>query len=80
MCWSARYFGVSAKKCTGFSVDRLSYTQQSINVSRYDIINKSCSSYYIAKRHELKQVKEVTIYNNLHSIKSSLYTYFYSIV
>lgn len=54
MCWSARHFGVGAEKRTGFSVDRLSYAQQSIDLSRYDIVNKSCSSYYIAKRHELK--------------------------
>lgn len=76
MCWSARHFGVSTEKCARFSVNRLSYTQQSIDISRYDILNKSCSSYYITKRHELKQVKEVTAYNSLLQI-FILYIYFF---
>lgn len=65
MCGSARYFSISAEKCTRFPIDRLSYTQQSIDASRYDIVNKSCFSYYIAKRHELKQVKKNAMYDTL---------------
>lgn len=65
MCGSARYFSISAEKCTGLPIDRLSYTQQSIDASRYDIVNKSCFSYYIAKRHELKQVKKNAMYDTL---------------
>lgn len=57
MRWCARHFGFSAEKCVGLSVNRLSHTQHSIDVSRYDIINQNCFGYHITQRYESKQVK-----------------------
>jgi len=77
MCWGTRHFGTSTEKCAGFSVDRLSYTQQSIDASRYDSVNKSCFSYYIAKGHEFKQVKTAAMCNSLQIFILYIYIFFF---